>query len=454
MTVSWKKKAPARRSLNLHRPIPRRKIAANKRPLLLVLSLVGLLAFSCAAYLIFHRTGPPPKKTAASPSLSWAQWLKLPAPYSERQEVIPPGQTLAGILSAYGFGPADVHNLMEQSRSVFDLSSIKAGREMRFYQDPQGRLEVIEYDINDTDFLRLRRSGGIFRAEVLKFPVEIRLAAVEGQIEDFLINSFDRAGENGLLALDFAEIFAWDVYFYIDPQRGDRFRVLFEKKFKCGRPAGYGNILAAEFWNQGRRLQAFRFTYPDTGQTDYFDESGHSLRKEFLKSPLKFSRITSRFTSSRFNPVSKIYRPHYGVDYAAPVGTPVRATADGKVLTAGWSGGAGRLVTLQHKAGYETMYLHLSSFGEGIGAGAQVLSGQVIGYVGTSGDSTGPHLDYRILQHGKYINPLASRFNPAQPLRPEFRKPFDRQTAEYNLVLDINVLPGRAVAFLSGLFFH
>ncbi len=294
----------------------------------------------------------------------------------------------------------------------------------------------------------------MFRAEVLKFPVEIRLAAVEGQIEDFLISSFDRAGENGLLALDFAEIFAWDVDFYIDPQRGDRFRVLFEKKFKCGRPAGYRNILAAEFWNQGRRLQAFRFTYPDTGKTDYFDESGHSLRKEFMKSPFKFSRITSRFTSSRFNPVSKIYRAHYGVDYAAPVGTPVRATADGKVLTAGWSGGAGRLVTLQHKAGYETMYLHLSGFGQGIGAGTQVLSGQVIGYVGTSGDSTGPHLDYRILQHGKYINPLAGRFNPAQPLRPEFRKPFDRQTAEYNLILDINVLPGRALAFLSGLSFH
>jgi murein DD-endopeptidase MepM/ murein hydrolase activator NlpD len=435
-----------------YQPVPRRKAVAKKRPLLLILSLAGLLALSLAAYLIFHQSSPPPRKIAASPSFSLAQWLRLPAPYSQRREVIVPGQTLARILSAYGFGPADVHNLMEQSRSVFDLSSIQAGREMRFYQDPEGRLQAMEYDISGTDFLRLRRRGGLFQAEVLKFPVEIRLAAVEGQVEDFLISSFERTGENGLLALDFAEIFAWDVDFYIDPRRGDRFRVLFEKIFKCGRPAGYGKILAAEFWNQGRRLQALRFAYPDTGRADYFDESGRSLRKEFLKSPLKFSRITSRFTSSRLNPVSKIYRPHYGVDYAAPVGTPVRATADGKVLAAGWSGGAGRMVALQHKAGYETMYLHLSSFGEGVAAGAEVLCGQVIGYVGTSGDSTGPHLDYRILHHGKYINPLGTRFQPAEPLRPEFRKLFDRQRAGYNLILEMNLLPGRALTLLSGLF--
>ncbi|MCJ7611612.1 MAG: M23 family metallopeptidase, partial [Candidatus Aminicenantes bacterium] len=209
---------------------------------------------------------------------------------------------------------------------------------------------------------------------------------------------------------------------------------------------------AAEFLNQGRLFQAYCFTYPDTGKSEYFDAAGNSLRKEFLKSPLQFGRITSRFTSSRFHPVRKIYRAHYAIDYAAPVGTPVRATADGEVLTAGWEGGAGRLVKLKHKNGYQSLYLHLSGFGEGIKAGAKVEGGQVIGYVGSTGESTGPHLDYRLQQHGKYITPLGGRFKPAEPLRPEFRAAFQRQTAEYRLAQDVQALPRQVLARLASLF--
>jgi len=453
------------KSESLRRPILEPMPPARKRPLFLILSLTAVLTVSLTGYLIFYRPDSQASKivpgglqggagdpTVPPGTVSLAKFLWYPPPLSVHKTIILPGQTLAGLLASQGFGPSDVQNLLEHSRPVFDLSSLQAGREMRFYRDPESRVAAIEYDINDTDFLRLQGQGGAFRVEVIKYPVEIRPCTIEGQIEDFLISAFSRAGESDLLALDFAEIFAWDVDFYIDPQRGDRFRLYFEKRFKCGRTAGYGRILAAEFLNQGRLLQAYRFTYPDTGRSDYFDAAGNSLRKEFLKSPLKFGRITSRFTSSRYHPIRKIYRAHYAIDYAAPVGTPVRATADGEVLAADWNGGAGRLVKLKHKSGYQSFYLHLSGFAEGIKAGAKVEAGQVIGYVGSTGESTGPHLDYRLQQHGQYINPLGGRFKPAEPLRPEFLEAFQRQAANYRLAQDTQALPRQVLARLASLF--
>ena len=442
---------------------------AKKRPILLIITLASVLAVSLAAYLVFRERGrgnapaavprkPAPAESTAgaipqvsAPLSVWARALRLTAPCPELKVIIPAGQTFAGILTGQGLGPSEVQKILESSRAVLDPKSVQAGREMRFYKDPEGRTAVIEYDRNDSDFLRLQRRGAGFHVQVLNHPVEIRRCVLEGRIEDSLIGAFNRAGEGDLLALDFAEVFAWDVDFYIDPQRGDRFRLLFETRWKYGRPAGYGRILAAEYRSQGRLLQAYRFTYPDTGRSDYFDAAGNSLRKEFLKSPLKFGRITSRFTSSRYHPIRKIYRAHYAIDYAAPVGTPVRATADGEVLTAGWNGGAGRLVKIKHKNGYQSQYLHLSGFGEGIRAGAKVVGGQMIGYVGSTGESTGPHLDYRLLQHGKPINPLGARFQPAEPLRPQFRDAFERQTAEYRLVREMESFPRQALARLADL---
>lgn len=449
------------------RPRVGRRHPSKRRPLLLIIALAAVLAVSLTTYFVFRDRGVgdvsavSPKQAAPTdsttgtvstksiPSTAWARLGRLNAPFFQNKIIIPQGQTLAGMLAGQGLRPSEVQIILDRVRFLLDLKTFQAGREMRFFKDREGRAEVIEYDRSEMDFLRVERQAGGFRAETLPTPIEMRRCALEGRIEDSLIGAFNRAGEGDLLALDFAEIFAWDVDFYIDSQRGDRFRLLFEKRWKRGQPAGYGRILAAEYLNQGRLIQAYRFTYPDTGQSDYFDAAGNSLRKAFLKSPLKYGRITSRFTSSRLNPVYKIFRPHYGVDYAAPVGTPVRATADGDILAAGWSGGAGRMVKIKHRGGYETLYLHLSGFGEGIRDGAGVESGQVIGYVGTSGDSTGPHLDYRILEHGKYINPLGARFQPAEPLRPEFRDAYRRQAAEYRLVQDLESLPRQALARLG-----
>jgi murein DD-endopeptidase MepM/ murein hydrolase activator NlpD len=208
----------------------------------------------------------------------------------------------------------------------------------------------------------------------------------------------------------------------------------FEKKFLDGKFSGYGEILAAEFICQGKTFQAFRFVYPDTKKSDYFDAGGKSLRKQFMKSPLPYARITSRFSYSRLHPIHKVYRAHYGVDYGAPVGYPVRATADGTVTFAGWNGASGRMVRIRHKNSYETMYLHLQQIL--VKLGDRVSGGQDIGTVGSSGESTGPHLDYRIKQGGSYINPLSQRFSPVEPLRAEFKDAFGQEVKSYLVLLD------------------
>jgi len=409
-----------------------RRIGRRRRfplPLLvrrLIVLLGGLFVVALLAggvHMLFFSSSGPVEESGRSPG----GILGLRPLPSEEKIILAVGQNLAGLLGAGGLSPAEIHRLQEDVRPVFNLEALRAGNEMRLYRGEDGRMVFLEYDIDDRNFLRVRREGQDHKPEILAYALETRVMRIQGVVEDILISAFNAAGESDLLALDFAEIFAWDVDFYIDLRAGDRFNAIYEKIFRGGAPRGYGRILAAEFWNQSRRLQAFRFTYPDTGRADYFDAEGNSLRKEFMKSPLKYGRITSRFTSSRLHPIRKIYRSHYGVDYAAPVGTPVRATADGRVISAGWSGEAGRMVKIQHKRGYQTRYLHLSRFADGIKAGAAVASGQVIGYVGNTGESTGPHLDYRITQHGKPINPLGARFRPAEPLRPEFREPFDAQ---------------------------
>jgi len=198
---------------------------------------------------------------------------------------------------------------------------------------------------------------------------------------------------------------------------------------------GYGSVLAAEFINQGNKFQAFRYSYPDTHETDYFNGEGDSMRRQFRISPFKYTpRITSRFSYRRLHPVRKVYRPHYGVDYAAKVGTPVFSTADGTVLSAGWNGASGRMVHIRHKNQYETMYLHLRRCY--VKTGDRVNEGDKIGEVGASGEVTGPHLDYRIKYAGKYINPLAHRFKPVKPLRPEFLADFKQLAQHYSLYFD------------------
>jgi murein DD-endopeptidase MepM/ murein hydrolase activator NlpD len=362
-----------------------------------------------------------------------------PEPVVERIAV-PARSNLSEILRKRGFDGAEVHRLREAVKPVYDLGRIRAGRELRLATLPDGPWRGLEYDIDETSTLVVLNEADGIRAEIRHVPVEFKPVLVTGTIEDSLIGALNKAGELDSLAIDLVErCFGWDIDFNTDLRRGDSFRVYVEKRFLDGRFAGYRDILAAEFVNDGTVFRAFRFAYPDTQAADYFDEAGGSRRKDFLRSPIKFvtPRITSRFSASRFHPIYKVYRPHYGVDYAAPIGTAVQATADGEVTFAGRDGGSGNMVRMRHKNAYETAYLHLRNFGPGVRRGAALKGGDIVGYVGSSGDSTGPHLDYRIYHHGGPVNPLGHKFKPAAPLRPEFKDAYAKEVEKLRAALGL-----------------
>jgi murein DD-endopeptidase MepM/ murein hydrolase activator NlpD len=254
--------------------------------------------------------------------------------------------------------------------------------------------------------------------ERLQRPISSQLQRLEGEVASSLFGAIEAAGGRPELAVRMAEVFQWDIDFLRDLRTGDRFVAVVDRQSVDGEFFGYGALYAARFVNDGRTLDAV--AYPDSnGRIGYYDLEGRPLRKQFLRSPLKFSRITSRFSMNRYHPVLKRRMPHYGVDYGAPVGTPVRATADGRVTFVGRNGGAGRMVRLRHTNGYETNYLHLSRYGPGISRGARVGQGEVVGFVGSSGLSTGPHLDYRVKLNGRWINPLTISSPAAEPLEPD-----------------------------------
>jgi len=244
---------------------------------------------------------------------------------------------------------------------------------------------------------------------------DVRVEAVGGEVKRSLFETVEALGESPQLVLELVEIFSSDFDFTADTRNGDRFRLLVEKRYAGDQFVDYGQVLVAQYLSDGRALTGVGFE-PAGGRLAYYDLDGRSLKKSFLKSPLEFTRITSGFTYARPHPILGGVRPHLAVDYAAPPGTPVRAVADGTAVVAGWNGGNGIQVHLRHHAGYETVYNHLLRLGPGVRAGGRVSQRQVIGYVGSTGLSTGPHLDYRVVKNGRFVNPLGEKFIPGQPL--------------------------------------
>lgn len=288
---------------------------------------------------------------------------------------------------------------------------------------PNGALEELRVVLDMRSELLFRLESDGIACSRLDREIVSDVVRLEGEISSSLFEAVENAGGAPALAVELAEIFRWDIDFLRDLRRGDRFVVLVDEQRVDGRLYRYGKIFAARFVNRGRELNAVVF--PDhKGRLGYYDLEGVPLRKMFLRSPLKFSRVTSRFSMNRFHPVLKKRMPHYGVDYGAPVGTPVHVTADGVVTLAGRNGGAGNMVRVRHPNGYETNYLHLSRFGRGIRKGVRVTQGQVIGYVGSTGYSTGPHLDYRVRHNGRWVNPLSISSPPVEPLREDRRQRF------------------------------
>jgi murein DD-endopeptidase MepM/ murein hydrolase activator NlpD len=415
-----------------------------------VLALAALAGVIHDRIISARRAGEAPAARAAeAPTASAAPALKAD------EIVIEKGQSLAKILSRRGFTNPEIDRLRTevktQVKPPVDLGKIVAGRTLRFRTDAGGTVRIIEYPIDADGFLRIAREGPGFKAERIDYAFETRIGHVFGAIEDNPFNAVTEKGESAALAVTMTDLFAWDIDFYTELRSGDSFRMIVEKRFLDGIFADYGNILAAEFICQGKRFEAFRYDIPDPAKpgatkADYYDREGRSVRKEFLRSPLPYAQITSRFSSSRLHPVRKVYRAHYGVDYGAPVGIPVQATADGMVIAAGWNGAAGNMVHIRHANNYETMYLHLSRIY--VRKGDRVSGGKtIVGLVGSTGESTGPHLDYRIKQGGSYVNPLSWKFQPQSPLPAEYKEGFTARVSGYDFLLDAPLWVSRRPTF-------
>ncbi len=337
--------------------------------------------------------------------------------------IIPSRATLASVLSDYG--PATlVHKIVTAARPVYDLAHISVGRPFGIALGPDGLLRAFSYGIDDLQTLHVTRRSEGFRAEMVTRRYQPRTAVIGGVIETSLFGAVAAAGESDELAMDLADVFAWDVDFNTELQRGDSFRAVVEKLYLDGRLARYGRIQAAELVRGERTLRAFYHEGADGG--GYYDADGRALRKAFLRSPLRFTRISSRFSRSRLHPILRQRRPHLGVDYAAPTGTPVHAAADGVVVTAGWLGGYGKTVRVRHANGYETLYGHLSRID--VVRGRRVSQGMRLGAVGATGLATGPHLDYRMVRNDKFVDPLRVVLPPAPALARGEREAF-RQSA-------------------------
>ena len=348
--------------------------------------------------------------------------------------VIAKGDTVAALLSPY-LSPGKIHELGQVCAPVFSLSGIRTGQPYSIILQDE-KLMGFDYEIGRDTKLHVLCTDDGFEAVQKDIVYEVTRNVIEGRITSSLSLALDAQGEGPELANKMEDILGWDVNFARDIRAGDSFKLLVEKRFRQGRLAGYGNILAATFCNRGQCYEAYRFT-DSKGRTSYYDQKGRSMRKAFLKAPLSFTRISSTYSNSRFHPILKKRRPHHGVDYAAPRGTPIKTVGDGVVIARAYSKSAGRYVKIRHTRGYETVYNHMSRYASGLKKGKQVVQGEVIGYVGTSGYATGPHLDFRVKKHGKYINPLTMKSPSTAPVSGTEMPRFARESASLALQLDV-----------------
>jgi murein DD-endopeptidase MepM/ murein hydrolase activator NlpD len=356
-------------------------------------------------------------------------------------------QTLGHALHGAGLTDAQVEALVGTLKGVFDFRRARPGDEFRVVLR-EGALEAFDYRQGLVDEWQVRREGEALVASKRAVDVQTHVAVVELDVQSSLTEAAVRAGEDPSIALALSDVFAWDIDFYRDVQPGDRARAVVEKVVSKGKLLRYGAVLAADYvGNSVGKKRVFRYA-PPNGTPTYFQADGASARKAFLKSPLKFANVTSRF-GVRFHPVLKFLKAHNGVDYGAPTGTPVWSVGDGTVTQAGFNGAGGNTVCVRHTNGFESCYLHLSAYGRGVRRGSHVSQKQVIGYVGTTGRSTGPHLHFALKRGGGFVNPLNQSIPRAEPLPRGLLADFREKTAHLAARLDglsvaaAQALPGR-----------
>ncbi len=362
-----------------------------------------------------------------------------------REERIQRGDTLAALLSRLGAEDPEAAEFLRNTRSARTLYQLVPGRTVRALATAEGRLLALRYQTGGRVLSVQRRDDG-FQMSEEPAEFERRVLMKSGEIRSSLFAATDAAGLSDAVAIQIADIFSTDIDFHRDLRRGDRFTVVYEMLYDQGEPVRSGRLLAAEFVNQGRTLQAVYFNYAE-GRGGYYTPEGKNIRKAFLRSPIEFSRISSGF-SNRFHPILKQWRAHKGIDYASPTGTRVKATGDGIVEFAGrHQGGYGNLVVLRHQSKYTTWYGHLSGFAKGVRKGARIAQGDVIGYVGATGLATGPHLHYEFRINDVHQNPLRVVLPAAPPIHADQKAAFDAATTP--LALRLQLLRGTDLARLD-----
>lgn len=343
----------------------------------------------------------PAKETVAQPGL--------------KSITVANGDTLSTIFTSVGLSAGTLHEVLNSSKDARQLTRLKIGQSLDFQFDEQDQLTSIHTRLGPLESLSVTRgeSGFVFAKEVIK--PDIRSTYARGVITSSLFLSAKRAGLSHSLTMDLANVFGYDIDFALDIREGDEFELVYEEKVIDGQAIGSGNILAARFTNRGKTYTAVRYTNRQ-GVSSFYNADGTSMRKAFIRTPVDFARISSRFSTGRKHPILNKIRAHKGVDYAAPHGTPIKAAGDGRVILAGRKGGYGNTIILQHGQSYRTLYAHMQGFAKGIRNGSSVTQGQIIGYIGTTGLSTGPHLHYEFQVNGVHVDPLSQKLPMADPI--------------------------------------
>lgn len=383
--------------------------------------------------------------TGLPQSVDPAERVSLPV---VRHGTVRRGQTAFLLLQQAGVSPLEVMRLLEAIRPVYNIRRVRVGQPYELTVTPDGQLQRFVYEVDAERRLEVERRDETFVGTLQDIAYTYKPRVIQGTIQGSLYEALAAQGATPKMAIDLIEIFSWEVDFHTDIRDGDAFRVLVEDRYRDDERVGYHRILMAELVHQQQTNRAVYYP-PKAEDGAYYHPDGSALQRMFLRSPLQYTRISSHFSHSRLHPVLKQYRPHLGIDYAAPSGTPVRSVADGMVIQAGYHGASGNMVTIRHNHVYSTYYLHLSRFATGMQAGTRVTQGQVIGYVGSTGLSTGPHLDFRIAKNGTFLNPLRQQNLEAPPLSRRALPAFQAYVQRLRAALtELESTPPRATATL------
>ncbi len=436
-------------------PHPGRRLPLSRVQLVLVLCLVGVVGTLLSFYVETSASIPtesPSATTGTAEQVLRQQLTLTPEPAAAstlgatpsgpkaaenwQTITVKSGDSLSGIFTRVGANQTDLGTIMSLGKETRTLRDLLPNQRFRFNLGQDKQLVTLVYDIDKTHSLRINRDHGGFSVNPITHDVDRRVAFAGASIKSSLFEAGSEAGMSDGLIMELVAIFGWDIDFALDIREGDQFSVMYEQHYLDGEHINDGPIIAAEFVTQGKTYKAVRYS-DAAGRSEYYSPDGRSMRKEFLRTPVDFRRISSRF-GSRKHPILNRIRMHKGVDYSAPVGTPIKASGDGRIVYRGIKGGYGRTIIIKHGGTYTTLYGHMSRYARGISNGKSVRQGQVIGYVGQSGLATGPHLHYEFRVAGVHRNPLTIKLPNAQPISTQYIQDFQYHAGKLLAQLDMN----------------